>query len=146
MENPLTVARFGVEIDGKVSDGKFTAVKGILHGNEVIETRVTGGGGQPLSVIKQPGSSYWSPVELTVAVTSDISANDWIKETMDGGIDSARVDWSIVAYDQTETEVARWNMERAWISEIRYSTLDAGANDIQYETWTVVHEGIYREA
>lgn len=146
MENPLTVARFGVEIDGKVSEGRFTAVKGIIHGNEVIESRVTGKGGQPLQVIKQPGSAYWSPVELTVAVTNDISANDWIKETMDGGIDSARVDWSIVAYDQTEAEVARWNMEKAWISEIRYSALDAGANDIQYEIWTVVHEGIYREA
>ncbi len=146
MENPLTVARFGVEIDGKVSDGKFTAVKGIHHGNEVVESRTTGAGGQALLIRKQPGNAIWSPVELTVAVTSDISANDWIKETMDGGVEGARVDWSLVAYDQSEAEVARWNLEKAWISEVRYSALDAGAGEIQHEIWTVVHEGIFREA
>ena len=144
MENPLTVARFGVAIDGKVAEGSFTGVQGITYGNEVVESRVTSQGGQLLTIKKQPGNSYWTPITLTVAVTSSLDANAWLKETMDGGIEAARTDWSIIAYDQSESEVARWNLAAAWVSGISYSALDTAASDIQYEIWTVEHEGIER--
>ncbi len=65
---------------------------------------------------------------------------------MEGGIDAARTNWSIVAYDQSESEVARWDLENAWVSDISYTALKAGTGDIQQEILTIEHEGIMRTA
>ncbi len=146
VENALTVFRFGVEIGGKVAEGSFTRVSGISYSNDVVESRTTGVGGQALTIKKQAGPSRWTPIKLTAAVTTDLSFNDWIKETIEGGIDAARTNWSIIAYDQSESEVARWDLENAWVSDVSYTSLKAGTGDIQQEILTIEHEGIMRTA
>jgi phage tail-like protein len=64
----------------------------------------------------------------------------------EGKVKEARKNGSIVAYDQTLTEVARWNFENAWPSKIDGPTPSAEANDVMMESVTIVHEFVERIA
>ena len=47
-------------------------------------------------------------------------------------------------YDQTSSEVGRWNFENAWISKWSASDLDAGSDDVMIEEITISHEYMER--
>jgi phage tail-like protein len=48
-------------------------------------------------------------------------------------------------YDQTNTEVARWNFENGWPSKISGPNLDASTNEIAIEELEIAHEKLVRE-
>jgi len=69
----------------------------------------------------------------------------WRKLVEDGKIQDARKNGSIVMYDESLKEIARWNFVRGWPSKISGPQLQADSNAYGIEELTIVHEGIIRE-
>jgi len=69
---------------------------------------------------------------------------NWRQEVVDGKIEGARTNCSIIAYNTEGGEVARWNLTNAWPSKIDGPAPKSDASEIMMEEVTVVHEGIER--
>jgi phage tail-like protein len=142
-ENPLVGFHFSVDIQGVVK-GYFTECSGLGSEHEVIEHKVVTEKGQEV-IMKIPGRLKWQDITLKRGITSSMDIWNWRKQVEDGSVDSARRDGSIVMYDQTLKEVARWNFERAWPSKVTGPENKANSNEIAIEQLTIVYEYIERE-
>jgi len=140
-EIPLTSFSFGIEV-GSVT-GFFTEVSGLGSETEVTEHKVMGPGGQQI-VRKIPGRLKWDNITLKRGITSSMDMWDWRKQVEDGNVDAARMNGSIMMYDQTGGEVARWNFERGWPSKLTGPSIKSDDNAIGVEELTIVHEYIIR--
>jgi phage tail-like protein len=68
----------------------------------------------------------------------------WRKEVEDGNVDKSRHDGSIIMFDQTLKEVARWNFERGWPVKVTGPQVKSDSNEIGVEELTIAHELIRR--
>ncbi|MBE2222321.1 MAG: phage tail protein [Anaerolineae bacterium] len=141
-EDPLVGFHFGVEIQGKVS-GYFTECSGLGSEQEVIEHKVVNEKGVEV-VMKIPGRLKWENITLKRGITSSMDIWTWRKEVEDGSVGSARADGSIVMYDQTLKEIARWNFQRGWPVKVTGPSVKADSNEIGIEELTIAHEYIVR--
>jgi phage tail-like protein len=141
-EDPLVAYKFGLEIEGKVS-GYFTQVSGIGSESEVIIHKVTTMDGKDRTE-QIPGRLTWTPVTMKRGVTSNTDIWKWRQEVIDGNVNKARINCSIIAYDQANKEIARWNFEGAWPSKVVGPELDSGSTNYMIEDVTIVHEGVVR--
>lgn len=141
-EDPLVSFHFGLEVQDKVT-GYFTEVSGLGSETETIEHKVVTETGVE-QVMKIPGRLKWENIVLKRGITSNMDAWKWRKEVEDGDVVGARANGSVVMYDQSLTEVARWNFEKAWPSKITGPSIKADANEIGVEELTLVHEYIVR--
>jgi phage tail-like protein len=141
-EDPLVAFKFGLEISGKLT-GFFTSVGGIGSESEVVEHKVVSEKGETI-IQKLPGRLNWTEVTLKRGVTSNIDIWNWRKLVVDGKVADARTNCSIIAYDQTQKEIARWNFENAWPSKVVGPELDSSSTNYMIEDVTIVHEGMVR--
>jgi phage tail-like protein len=141
-EDPLVGFHFAVEIQGKVS-GFFTECSGLGSEHEVIEHKVVTDKGQEV-VMKIPGRLKWENITLKRGITSAMDIWDWRKEVEDGKVDSARRDGSVIMFDQTLKEVARWNFERGWPLKVTGPQPKSDSNEIGVEELVIAHEYIKR--
>jgi len=141
-EDPLVAFKFALEIEGKLT-GYFTNVSGIGSETETIEQKVVSETGEAF-IYKIPGRHTWTEITLKRGVTSNLDIWNWRKDVMQGGIDKARTNCSIVALAQDNSEVARWNFINAWPTKVTGPEMDAGGADYMVEEVTIVHEGVER--
>ena len=142
-EDPLVAFKFGLELGGKLS-GYFTNVSGIGSETEVISQKVVSVKGEP--IMKQiPGRLTWTPITLKRGVTDLKDVWDWRQLVVDGKIDSARTNASIIAYSQDNKPVAQWDLENAWPSKVSGPEMDSGSTSYMIEEMTIVHEGMTRK-
>ncbi len=144
-EDPLVAFKFGLEIEGKLS-GFFTSVSGIGSESEVIEHKIVNPDTGETIIQKLPGRLTWTEVTLKRGVTSSVDIWAWRQEVVEGKIEDARTNCSIIAYNQANEEIARWNFENAWPSRVTGPEMDAGGQDYMVEEVTIVHEGMTRVA
>ncbi len=144
-EDPLVAFKFGLEIEGKLS-GYFTSVSGIGSESEVVDHKVVDDKTGETIIQKLPGRLTWTDVTLKRGVTSSIDIWDWRKQIVDGKVDEARTNCSIIAYNQANEEIARWNFENAWPSKVTGPEMDSGSTNYMIEEVTIVHEGMVRES
>jgi phage tail-like protein len=142
-EDPLVAFKFGLEIEGKLS-GFFTTVSGLGSESEVVEHKITIPDTQETIVQKIPGRLTWTDVTLKRGVTSNVDVWEWRQMVVEGKIDDARTNCSVVAYNQANEEIARWNLDNAWPSKVTGPEMDAGSTDYMVEEITIVHEGMSR--
>jgi phage tail-like protein len=142
-EDPLVAFKFGLEIEGKLS-GFFTQVSGIGSETEVISHKVVNSKTGETLIQQVPGRLSWTPVSLKRGVTSSMDIWEWRQKVVEGKVDSARTNCSIVAYNQEQKEIARWNFENAWPSKVVGPEMDAGSANYMVEDVTIVHEGVLR--
>jgi phage tail-like protein len=142
-EDPLVAFKFGLEIEGKLS-GYFTQVTGIGSETEVIQQKVVNSETGETIIQQIPGRLTWTPVSLKRGVTSSMDIWEWRQQVIEGKIDDARTNCSIVAYSQDNTEIARWNFENAWPSKVVGPEMDSGSTNYMIEDVTIVHEGVLR--
>lgn len=142
-EDPLVAFKFGLEIEGKMS-GFFSSVSGIGSESEVIDQKISNPETGETLIRKIPGRLSWTEVVLKRGVTSNIDVWEWRQQVVDGKIEDARTNCSIVAYNQGNEEIARWNLESAWPSKVTGPEMDAGGTDYMVEEITIVHEGVIR--
>jgi phage tail-like protein len=141
-EDPLVGFHFAVDIQGAVT-GYFTECSGLGSEHEVIEHKVVTEGAKEV-VMKIPGRLKWENITLKRGITSAMDIWDWRKEVEDGNVDKARRDGSIVMFDQTLKEVARWNFERGWPVKVTGPQPKADSNEIGVEELVIAHEYITR--
>ena len=144
-EDPLVAFKFGLEIEGKLS-GFFTQVSGIGSETEVVQQKVVNSETGETIIRQIPGRLTWTPVSLKRGVTSSIDIWEWRQLVVDGKIEDARTNCSVIAYAQDNTEIARWNFDNAWPSKVTGPEMDAGSTDYMIEDVTIVHEGVERVA
>ena len=143
-EDPLVAFKFGLEIEGKLT-GFFTSVSGIGSESEVIEHKITNPETGETLIQKLPGRATWTDVTLKRGVTSSIDVWQWRQQVVEGKVSDARTNCSIIAYNQQNEDIARWNFEGAWPSKVTGPEMDAGSQDYLVEEITIVHEGMWRE-
>jgi phage tail-like protein len=142
-EDPLVAFKFGLEIEGKLS-GFFTNVGGIGSETEVVQQKVVNSETGETLIRQIPGRLNWTPVTLKRGVTSAMDIWDWRQAVVEGDIDKARTNCSIIAYSQDNKEIARWNFESAWPSKVVGPEMDSGSTNYMIEDVTIVHEGVVR--
>ena len=140
--DPLVGFNFALELGGSIA-GFFTSVFGLGSETSVTDHLIVGQNGTQI-IRKIPGRLTWGDIELSRGVTSNMDLWKWRKQVEDGNVSAARTDGSIVMYDQEGSEVARFNFERGWPSNISSGDLGADSEDVVVESLTIVHEYIER--
>ena len=143
IENPLVAFNFGLEIEGKLS-GYFTKVTGIGSESEVVEHKIVNPDTGETIVQKIPGRLTWTNITLSRGVTTNVDVWEWRQMVVDGKVDDARTNCSVIAYSQAAEEIARWNLENAWPSKVTGPEMDSSGQNLMIEEMTIVHEGIAR--
>jgi len=133
-------SQFGLEIDG-VELARFTGISGLGYESEVVTFQDTLADGKIITR-KRPGRISFPDIVLKRGLSADNALVDWYQTVVDGSVE--RKSGSIVIYDQTSTEIGRWNFENAWISKWSASDLDAGSDDVMIEEITIAHEYMER--
>lgn len=141
-EDPLVGCQFSLEIQGVIS-GYFTEVGGLGSEHEIVEHKVVDKNGHDM-VMKIPGRLKWSDITLKRGITSSMDVWDWRKQVEDGDVQGARKNGSVVMYDQSYSQIARWNFSNAWPSKVSGPSLNAQNNEFGIEEMVIVHEGIER--
>jgi len=143
LENPLVAFKFGLEIEGKLS-GYFTTVSGIGSESEVVEHKIVNPDTGETIIQKIPGRLSWTEVSLKRGVTSNVDVWEWRQSVVEGKVEDARTNCSIIAYNQANEEIARWNFISAWPSKVTGPDMDSGGQEIMVEEMVIVHEGMER--
>ena len=133
---------FVLEIDS-VEMGSFRKCSGIESETETIEYKEATKDGRMI-IRKVPGAMKWSDITLERRIDETTSLWEWRKQVIEGDIDGARRNGSIVAKNSKQEEVARWNFEAGWPSKWTGAEFDAGANDVATEKVIITHEGLVR--
>lgn len=142
MPDLVTTFTFILEIDS-VELGSFRKCSGIESETETIEYKEATKDGKMI-IRKVPGAMKWSDITLERRIDNSTMLWEWRKEVIEGDIDTARRNGSIVVKDSTHTEVARWNFTAGWPSKWTGADFDAGANDVATEKVVITHEGLVR--
>lgn len=136
----LITSHYQIEIDG-VAIAQFQEVSGVSIERQVIEHRATLPGGQEV-IKKEPGPLKFGDITLKRAMTDSDDLYKWIEQVMEGRVDEARRNGSLVQYDTQYSEIRRWNFENAWPSKWEGPSGKANANEVTVETVTLTLESI----
>ncbi|MBX9243967.1 phage tail protein [Actinotalea ferrariae] len=142
MPDLMTTFAFVLEIDS-VEIATFRKCSGIESETETIEFKEATKEGK-MMIRKAPGAMKWSDITLERRVDATTHLWDWRQEVINGNIDDARRNGSIVVKDSLNSEVARWNFYSGWPSKYTGADFDAGANEIAAEKIVITHEGLER--
>lgn len=142
MAELLTTFSFHVELDG-VDIGAFKEASGLEAEHEIIEHKEVTKDGKMI-IRKVPGAMKWSDITLKKAIDATTHLWDWRREVENGEVDMARRNGSIVLYDSTHAEVARWNFFNGWPSKWSGAELKADEDGVALEEVTITHEGLER--
>jgi phage tail-like protein len=142
--DPISAFAFSLEIQG-LTEATFREASGFGSEHDVIEFKEQGPKGQTI-VHKIPGTLKWQNINLKRGITSNLALWQWRDKVIKGQIESARVDGSIVGYNEDGSEVIRYNFTRGWPSKWTASGLNAQGHDPIIEEIEIVHEGLTRAA
>lgn len=140
--DPLTGYHFYLEIDG-ITQARFRECAGLTSESQVIEYKEADKNGNVI-IKKVPGVLKWSDITLKRGITDIMELWDWRKMVEDGYVEKARKNGSIVLYNQSNEEIARWNVVDCWPMKISGPQLNANNNDIAVEEVVLAHEGLQR--
>jgi phage tail-like protein len=143
-EDPLVGCRFKIDVGGVIT-GYFTECSGLGSETEIIEQKVANDKGVEV-VMKVAGRLKWGDITLKRGITSDMQVWDWRKKVEEGDVNGARRNGSVVMYDQSLAERARWDFMNAWPSKVSGPSPKADSNEIGIEELVIVHEYITRVA
>ena len=149
--DPLVSQNFFLEIDGSVIT-MLSGVSGLDVEVDIVSITQVGKDGKA-QMIKALGSQTKAPdLQLTRMAPPDASGDPmwkWFNDVRDKGLALAnrtggRKNGSIVLYDTTNKEVARFNFFNAWPSKISTDALSADSNDAVKENITLQCERLER--
>jgi len=137
--------------------GGFTGISGLAYSVAPIPYRE---GGYNTAIHQIPGMTNFGPVTFSRgALFGNDSAITWMRglfgasagegiNSTDSGKGGFRVNVTIELMDHpqagstTNTPRMAFYLHNAWISNLSYTDLNAGQNELMYETMTLVHEGL----
>ena len=113
----LPIFLYAVEA-GDSGTGFFTQCTGMGSTSAVNEFRFGNNNGP--TARKVPGRTTFTNVICRRGVTNALDIWTWRKLVEDGNISSARKNVSIILYDATLNEAARWNLLNAWPARVTF--------------------------
>jgi len=140
--DPVVGFWFALEIDG-ITEATFREASGFGSETQVIEFIEQGAKGVPI-IRKVPGNLKWQNITLKRGLTSNTELWAWRQKVIDGKIDEARTNGSIVAYDTLGTEITRFNFTSGWPCKWTSAGLNAQDNSVTIEEIEIAHEGLVR--
>jgi phage tail-like protein len=140
--DPMIGAHFEVSI-GAVT-GYFTEVTGLGSESEVVEHKIIAKGAKESIIRKIPGRLKWGDIVLKRGITKNMDFYNWRKQVEQGQVAKARLDGTIIMYDQTMTPVAEWQFIAGWPKDVKGPSLNSDGNAVGIEEMTIVHEGLNR--
>jgi phage tail-like protein len=140
--DPLIGAHFEVSV-GAIN-GYFTEVSGLGSESEVVDHKIIAKGAKETIIRKIPGRLKWGDITLKRGITANMDMYNWRKQVEQGKVEAARLDGTIIMYDQSLSPVAEWNFTKAWPSKISGPSISADGNAVGIEELVIVHEGIKR--
>ncbi len=141
--DPLASFHYAIELQGVIT-GYFTECSGIGSEHEIIEHKIVDEKGRE-HIQKIPGRLKWQNITLKRGITDNTDIWQWRDQVVQGKIDEARRNGSIVMFDQTGTAIARWNFENAWPVKVSGPIVKSDSNELAVEELVITHEGLYRE-
>jgi phage tail-like protein len=139
-KDPYRGYNFLVEIDG-ITRACFRECAGLDSTQDPIEYRE---GNEGLTARKLPGLNKYSNISLKWGITDDAELWDWRQQVMNGNIDGARKNGSIILMDDTGEEKVRWNFREGWPTKWTGPSFNATGSDIGIESLDIVHEGLVK--
>lgn len=128
---------FALEMGG-ITIGFFTACSGLSLEFDTVTFKE--GNGSTIIERKRPGKAKYSEVVLKRGFTKDKALYEWFDSVVKAADKTAYKTGSIVIYDRTQTEVARFSIEQCWPSKLSASDLSAGSDEVMIEELTIQHE------
>ena len=127
---------YELEADGS-SAGFFTDCINMGMNTEVIEYKQ----GSEVIVRKKPGLTKANDIIFRRPYDGDTDIWDWRKDIQDGIID--RKDCSLICYNESGTEVARFLLYNAWPARL---VTEYGEDGVGYELLTLTFEILIRDS
>jgi phage tail-like protein len=140
-KDPFRSYNFKVSV-ANVGDGHFTECSGLAARVQSISYREAGAG--PV-IHRLPGPVEYGEVTLRYGLTSSPELWQWFLSGLEGRVDRRTVTIAMLDEDGT-TEVLRWSLDRAWVTEWRGALLDALGREAAIESMTLVFERLERAA
>jgi len=150
--DPMVGSNFWLEIDGAMVSS-LSEVSGLDLEIEVLEVKQAGQKGA-IAMIKAMGQAKM-PGELSMKRMAPLDIDNdaiwkWFKAIRESGMaiksrDGQRKNGSVVVYDSTNAEVARWNFYNSWPSKISSDSFSATSTEAISETVTLVIEKLERK-
>ncbi len=119
----------------------FTSCSGFGNTSEVVEHVATDATGKAVKY-KIPGDPSWDDITLVRGDTGNQDLWNWRKQILDGKVNEARKNGSIIVVSQDDEEISRWNFTNGWPSGWKRSDLDASSNAIATEEITITVESL----
>ncbi|QNK81331.1 phage tail protein [Nakamurella sp. PAMC28650] len=149
--DPLIAQNFFLEIDGSVVT-ILASVSGLDIEMEVASTQQVGKDGKSQTIKTLAGRNKAPDLSLVRMAPADSTSDKlwgWFNDIMSKGIKlgdrtNQRKNGSVVLYDSTHTEVARFNFTNGWPSKISTDQLSVDSNDPVKETITLTIERLER--
>jgi phage tail-like protein len=149
--DPLVANHFFLEIDGEVIS-QLSEVSGLdveLEVTEIQQQLASGQYAQRKAFSKPKWTGELSVKRLAPVEVGNDPLWKWFNQIRDKGmaisaLDSQRKNGSVVIYDSTLKEVARWNFYNGWPSKISSDSFTVSGNDPISETVTIQHEKLER--
>ena len=150
-DDPLIAMNFFLEIDGEVVS-ILASVSGLDIEMEVASTQQVGKDGKSQTIKTLAGRNKVGDLSLVRMAPHDVTSDKlwgWFHDIRNKGIQltdrtNNRKTGSIVLYDSTHKEVARFNFTNAWPSKISTDQLSVDSNDPVKETITLTIETLER--
>ncbi len=149
--DPLISQNFFLEVDGEVVS-MLSGVSGLDVEVEVASIQQVGKNGQSQTVKTLASRNKAGDISLTRMAPIDATGDKlwgWFNKIREGGMkvgsrEENRKNGSVVVYDSSHAEVARFNFFHGWPSKIATDALSADSNDPVKETITLVIERLER--
>ncbi|MFD7015015.1 phage tail protein [Streptomyces sp. NPDC059161] len=139
----LTTHNFGLQIDGVMVE-YLQEVSSLSMEQDVIEYQQVSSAGKPV-IKKLPGVKKAGECTVTRGATQSSTFSEWIKQSIDGNMGSARKNASIIMMDYQENPVKRYNLRNAWCTKVEISSVKAGDAAAMTEQVTITFEELVIE-
>ncbi len=126
-----------------IGQGYFSEASGFGSESEVVEHKAVDSKGMPV-IQKIPGRVKWDNITLRRGITSDMALWQWRQKVIQGDIQGARKNGSVVLLDREFKEVARFNFVNGWPVSYKGADLKADDNGVVIEEVSIAHEGLER--
>ncbi|AIV35755.1 phage tail protein [Streptomyces sp. G3] len=140
----LTSHNFGLQIDGVMIE-YLSEVNGITLEQDVIKYPQNNGATGKLEIAVMPGSAKDGSCTVVRGMTQSSAFTQWINDSLEGRMSSARKNASIIVMDYEDNPVKRYNLRNAWCSKLDMSPVKAGEASALTETVTIVFEELVIE-
>ena len=150
-DDPLVGTNFFLEISGSIM-ANLTSVDGLSVEIEKADISQRIQSGQYVQHVTMSKPKFTGEITVKRLAPLDASSDalwGWFNDIRTKGMSAAtrsqRKDGSVVIYDTTMAETARWNFYSAWPSKIANDSFEVTKNDPVSETITFQYEKLERK-